>query len=490
MNAKIKTELKTYLAVEICYCDLHLARAQEVEPGRFVVECRSIKWREYAPSLLTQQGKDELIAAFKTVLAEWGISGGTIALALNGDFCVTRVVVGSNEFVETETTNVESRSKLYLALGHGRKVTARSIRKIDGRHQHALLSVVNARTLDIILDIATAVGMQLELVEPSLVSLARLQQLKTDANGPALLFNAGRGNEVGIVENGYLYLDYRPPQHDDETEIAKIVGRHLHRLQRYYDRYIRLGKGKISSGYLCGFPERAAALQTAFRQEAELELEMLHTIAAEIPAEMKSQPESQQCAALGLLARKLLSPSENEEENLNLIRHLQLAKRQAVWPRMLAACWPIAGVLLLSLGLEGINAYQRYRANQYEVLSVQAEATKKQLDLIDSDLIRQKNKLKYLENIQKQVSRTSWSEFATHIGQCLPNDAWLDALSVDKAGKVSISGGSFSQDGVFEFVKWLNELPDVTQVSLTGTESKRVTAGPATGFEVSCEVTH
>jgi hypothetical protein len=50
-----------------------------------------------------------------------------------------------------------------------------------------------------------------------------------------------------------------------------------------------------------------------------------------------------------------------------------------------------------------------------------------------------------------------------------------------------LAGASFTEDGVFEFVRWLERFPELTHVALSGTRPTRLTIGPATQFDVRCD---
>ena len=77
------------------------------------------------------------------------------------------------EVVRRELAQLEERSALYLSLGTGPKALAASVRQIDARHQHALLTVANKKTLETIVAAADRLGIEIDTIEPSLVAMSR-----------------------------------------------------------------------------------------------------------------------------------------------------------------------------------------------------------------------------------------------------------------------------------------------------------------------------
>src|SRR3954471_11834644 len=161
--------------IEVCRSMLHLAliarNPSEDTSGDRVVT-RSIRWRKEANSLHTEQGIAELTEAFRTLVSEERLSGARVRIALGGEYCVTRVITGPTDDVRREFAELEDRSLRYLTLGPGPKALAGNTQQLDARHQHALLAVANQRTLDHLMEISDAAGLQIESIEPSLIALS------------------------------------------------------------------------------------------------------------------------------------------------------------------------------------------------------------------------------------------------------------------------------------------------------------------------------
>src|SRR4051812_6443873 len=80
---------------EVCRSMLHLAlvaKSSGAENAGDRVVTRSVRWRNEATSLNTEQGVEELTQAFRTLVADERLSSARVRIALGGEFCVTRVI--------------------------------------------------------------------------------------------------------------------------------------------------------------------------------------------------------------------------------------------------------------------------------------------------------------------------------------------------------------------------------------------------------------
>jgi hypothetical protein len=93
----------------------------------------------------------------------------------------------------------------------------------------------------------------------------------------------------------------------------------------------------------------------------------------------------------------------------------------------------------------------------------------------------------HLQRISAGIISPPWNELSAKISQCLPDDVWLDDFRVDSQGRLQMVGASFTEDGVFEFVRSLEKFPELKHVALSGTRPTRLDIGPATQFDVRCD---
>ena len=148
MNRNSKTP--RFASIEVGSSQLHVCVVHTGADGTPRCETTTKTWRREADSLRTEQGQSELTEALRRVSADLRLAGTSTWVALTGDYCVTRVISGTNEYVRREIAELEQRSCLYLSLGHGAKALAANFQPIDARHSHALLSVVNQNTIDVV----------------------------------------------------------------------------------------------------------------------------------------------------------------------------------------------------------------------------------------------------------------------------------------------------------------------------------------------------
>jgi len=118
-----------------------------------------------------------LTAALKELTEEHGLQTANLQFVLGGEFCVTKAVRGTTEQVRSELQQIEQRSRLYLLLGPGEKVTVSRTQPIDARHHSAVVAVCNKKILNTIHEAATRAGMQIKSTQSSLPWSRRVGRL-------------------------------------------------------------------------------------------------------------------------------------------------------------------------------------------------------------------------------------------------------------------------------------------------------------------------
>jgi Tfp pilus assembly protein PilN len=471
---------------EVCRSALHLAivaRNNNADsPGDRVVT-RSVRWRKEASSLHTEQGIRELTDAFRTMVTEERLAGAKIRIALGGEYCVTRVITGPTEDVRREFAELEDRSLRYLTLGPGPKALAGSTQQLDARHQHALLAVANQRTLDQLMQVADAVGVQIESIEPSLIALSRAQaQLKDASKDACLMIQLDEDvAELGVCHGGRLLLDYRPGGRTNAENVAALVEQHLSRLQRYIERYHSYLDEPIRHVYLAGDTDAVARASKKFGELPGFHVHVLE------PADIDMHwnhagavPGTELAAALGT-AMALYSDS-GEKQGPNLIETALAQLREPIRPILIRSLAPIAAVLLIAATLTIVRVKQwseiaSLRGELESLAPVCARATELRLKLGAAE-----NKLSLLQALDNQLPQPQWQQILSHISQSMPEDVWLDRLSFQDGASAMLSGASYTDGGVYDFVGYLKQVPDVVEIALEGTGVGQTTTGPTTNF--------
>ncbi len=70
----------------------------------------------------------------------------------------------------------------------------------------------------------------------------------------------------------------------------------------------------------------------------------------------------------------------------------------------------------------------------------------------------------------------------------MPQEVWLERITADLQGKVTLDGNSLSQAMVYEFGKHLKESPGWSYVTVEGTWDANASMGRTTKFAIECEI--
>jgi Tfp pilus assembly protein PilN len=446
---------------------------------------RSIRWRNEASSLHTERGLEELTSAFRTLVSDERLAGARVRIALGGEYCVTRVITGPTEDVRREFGELEERSLRYLTLGPGPKTLAGHTQQLDARHQHALLAVANQRTLDMLMSIAEEVNLHIESIEPSLLALSRSQaHLKNGCEEAALLIQLDEEvAELGICHNGRLLLDYRPGGHTNADNVADVVALHLSRLKRYLERYHSYLNAPLRHVYLAGDVAAVARAKARFDSMGGFETTVLEPGDLDLPWQYTAgAPGTDLAATLGT-ATAMYSES-TEQLGPNLIESTLAQLRAPLRPILIRTLLPVAAVLLVAaaLGLLRLNQWRTVAALRSELdalAPVCARATELRLKVTAASA-----KLHQLTELSKQLPKADWQQVLSRISRSMPDDVWLDRLSVQDGEAAALSGASYTDNGVYDFVGYLKDVPGVADIALESTGVGQSVSGPTTNFEL------
>lgn len=453
--------------------------------GNDKILTRSIRWRNEASSLHTERGVEELTAAFRALVSDERLAGSRVRIALGGEFCVTRVITGPTEDVRREFAELEERSLRYLTLGAGRKTLAGDTQQLDARHQHALLAVANERTLDLLMQIAESLSLHIESIEPSLLALSRAQAHLRDAcQDPSLLIQLDEDvAELGVSHAGRLLLDYRPGGHTNADNVADVVALHLSRLQRYLQRYHSYLHAPLKNVYLAGDANAVSRAARRFDAIGGFEIQILEPGDLDMPWQhVDAVPETDLAAALG--SAMVLYSDTAKRQGPNLIESALAQKRPPLRPILLRSVMPIAAVLVVAagLGLLRLNQLRRTAGLRTELDALApacARATELRLKLTSADA-----KLRQLNALAEKLPKANWQDVLTRISQSMPEGVWLDRLSVQDGRDAALSGASYTDNGVYDFVDYLKQVPGVADIALEGTGAGQSPTGPTTNFQL------
>jgi hypothetical protein len=478
---------------EVCRSMLHLALVVRGSGGeeRDKVITRSLRWRKEASSLHTDRGVEELTDAFKTLIGDERLAGASVRIALGGEYCVTRVITGSTEDVKKEFAEAEERSARYLTLGPGTKALAGDFQQLDARHQHALLAVANQRTLDVLMKIAADLNFQIESIEPSLLALSRAQSQLNDTCAEACLMIQldEEVAELGICHGGRLLLDYRPGGNTSAETVADVVTQHLSRLKRYLARYHSYLDAPLTNVYLAGDSDAVARAAGKFKQLGDFTVRVLEPGNLNMPWQHPdTAPPTDLAATLGTAMSLYLDAAAKEGPNLMESALAQL--REPMKPILIRSSIPFAAMLLVAAAL---GLFQTMQWRQTSQLQAELEAltpscvraTELRLKLAGAEA-----KIRQLSALEKQMPHTEWAQNFNRLSQSMPEDVWLDRLTIRDGNSVALSGASYSDTGVYDYVGYLKQVPGVADIALEGTGVGQSSTGPTTNFDLKLSFTN
>jgi len=475
-----------FAVVEVATSDLRvviLESMPEEQPDR--VKSTSLQWRIESTSLNSQAGLAELTAALQKISEELDLSGAQVQFVLGGEFCVTRAMRGSNEEVRSELQQLEHRSRLYLMLGPGEKVTVSHLHQIDARHQSAVAAVCNKKTLDTIQQAALRAGIQIDSIEPALVSTSRvIGRLKDAPTDPCLLIHIDQSTaEVGICHGGRLLLDYRPGGHTGTKDLVEVVQTHLSRLQRHVGRQLQGPPPTLRRVYLCGEKVAVDSAVPLFSACEQFEVERIAPENIQATWEFEeSATDSAMAPALGALLSTYFS--SNERDAPDFMEHIIASTRTPLKPIIIRSILPLAALFLIAFTILFENYRQQSTLDELQqqvdaLALVQGRARELRLQFSSFD-----SKLTQLKSLASGMHAASLGDAVARVGHCMPSDVWLSRLEIEDMQSVRLSGVSYLEAGVFDFVRWLEQAPTFEDVALRGTKAGQAATGPVINFDV------
>ncbi|MCA9262009.1 MAG: PilN domain-containing protein [Planctomycetales bacterium] len=453
-----------------------------------LLQAGRVNWRKGDVSLHTREGVSQLSAALRDIAKKHEVAGGSLHLLLSGAFCTTRVIRGSNDEVRTELAQLEQRSRLYLALGPGPKSVVSAVKQLDGRKQHGLALICNQATLDVLSESAEAAGLNLSCVEAVLTSMNRaLSRVPGLPEEPFLLVHLGeRSVEIGVCCRGDLLLDYRPSGAVQMHDVPQLLVEHLSRLRRYAGRQLGGPPADLRKLFVHAAEDAEPEVVAAFSQLNQFEVTRVG--AEDVPGTWRLDPTTARLASLASLGGAILRLESQADPTPDMLQHILERTREPLRPILLRAAAPLAAVLLALAGLWGVGLkYQRevsqLQAGVDELAAAQGRANELRLKLIGAEA-----KLKQMKRLAEQLPGRTGDEAVALIGQCLPDDVWLNRLEMDDLTSVKLQGASFNEAGVYDYVRWLELAPPFVETVLKATNLANSTSGPVTGFDVEVKL--
>jgi len=491
MGKKQKKTDSHQVAIEISREDVALVVVERRPDGDHRVRGRRLTWRKEAKDVNEPGGAEELAAAINTLVAEEKLSGLSVHVALNSDYCVTRVAAGEREKVMDELRVLHGRSNQYLMLGPGDKAIARSLHPIDAKQIQGWLTVTNRDTLDIIVDTLLQANLQVDLIEHAMVSMCRaVAKMPSSDESPSIIVELNdRGVDVGVTHNGRLLFDYRPGGLNSKTQVAQIIQRHLERIQRYCSRHFPFAESRISQVFICGSAADVEEVRSQLAEVSELKATRLCPQAFLDGCEFEADAadESHFVAPLGaaLLDHADLEHSADVRGIVNLVDFVRSVRREPVIPALTKLAWPIAAAILLAVLLRAGTYFENRSASGIEQDQKTLNGKMASVSQMRAATNVASTKILHLKKIEAGTFNPGWHALLSQIGRSMPEPVWLEGIRVEQSGAMTISGPSRTQDAIFDFVRYLQKIPVLEDVNLESQVPVNV-EGPAIRFDIKC----
>ena len=489
MPRSAKNLASSVIAIEVRRSSLTMARMEPLrDDGTRGVHTHRVPWRYESRSLHSDEGVRELSAAMKTLVAEEKLAGARVAVTLTGDYCVTRTVTGDMEGVRRELAMIEERSEMYLSLGTGPKSVAASIHDLDARHQHAVLAIANSNTLDTVLKVAANSGLAVSLVEPSLVALCRLLgSTGRDTDEPVLIIGVSEsGAEVGISHGGQLLLDFQSGGRSTPDEVADVVVRHLGRLRRFCDRYYGYAQGRLSKVFICGATEPVDSAVAKFAEHGELSVEVLTPTSVDPRWQfVEADTNPVLCAALGTCLQSC--SATKSPPGPNLAERVVGDQSRPILLEVCRSLWPVAAAAVVAFGIFLANWHEQAECSRVarELQRIDSKAV--ELWRLRCEMAEADTKIELLEALAESNGRASWQTVLSTLAKCMPQDLWLDTVTIDQSGQVALAGSSFREGTIYDFVANLEPAPGWSRPAVEGIWPASNNLGPTTRFDIQCK---
>ena len=423
-----------------------------------------------ASGWLTTGGAAELQTALETMVERHQMRRHRVAVTLDGDFCVTRVMMGTPDQVDHDLEMLANRIPRYLQLGPGEKVTGSARGKIDNALDHSVTGVVNRSIIQVIYDAFRSIDVDVAWVEPSLVSVARLAGRDEAFNERPVLIADGMGKQwdVGLACAGRLLLDYRPAAANNNEGFCKVLEGHYERLKRFCARHRGIVTDELHDLLICGDEEKTKDVLELLSDSSRIRPSRLQIpLLQDLYEISRSDQRTRNVPAVATVYPLLVGTQH--EDVADLLEQVRRAPDLSLGQQVLKQCWPIAVAAVCLMIAYGLVASERRRHAGSDGGRAELQAEIIATSVKQSRISRDREELNYLLSIGKLSSEPRWDQMFWRITKMLPPSAKLNEFRVDSGRVISLDGTTLDETLVYDLVNSLRHLPTISQVALNGT---------------------
>jgi len=447
-----------------------------------------IRWRDQAQRVDDELGRRELFAAWQRLSAEFRLDGQPVSIVLSADFCVMRVITGTESEIRGEIAQLVRRASRFLVLGRGERVIAHEMFELDARHRAAIVAITNREILDTLFDATREVGARVQRIEPSAVALCRgVGKSFIDHEAPTLIAVLDNGvSNLVLSYHGRPVLDYHPSRSTSVRDVATIVAENLSRMQRYCNRYYRHAAGDVEKVLLCGNREQVAESQQSSGGNLPMAPEPI--LPSWIQPADDFTPEVDQPEFVAALGGCLEDEESIAGDALNLKSAISVSETPRARGFVQVAVVAAAAALLLSVGTWTVAGWERARTQRISHrLAALADGRQTALACLEEKRVYEQE-IEHIQAIRRKIVEPSWRQVIETIAQCLPPSTWLGEVKFADTGQFSLDGASVESAEAYEFADWLSRMPGFAETYVEGTRPMRLPVGEVTAFEIESEL--
>lgn len=427
----------------------------------------------------------EMAEALSELKQRHQIGDDPVAISLSGDFCVTRISVGTVEDVDRDLSALAGRIPRYLQLGPGGKATGHMRETIGPGMEHALTAVGNRVRLQNLYEVFRMCDVEIAWLEPSLVSLARLTGwLGLDRHAPVLIADSfGQSWEVGISFEGRLLLDYRPAAARDGKEFAEVIDHHLERLQRFCQRHRGMSDHQLDQLFVGGGVDKVNPVVQHFANNSKLSVSAIDLQSASWKIDRHRNHSADDLKAtscdvplaasdtVAVMAAVLPLIVDQEMPKPDLLQQIRRDRGQSFVRKMTGTYWPIAAAAcLLMLGFAMV-ANERARADHQRQQREFVETQMRQTQVRMASVREMREIVTHLQTIESKAFAPGVHQLVTQMAQCLPAQTRLRSMVLDSDRQIHLEGWTAQENDIYDVISYVRRVPDINQVALLGTNA-------------------
>ncbi len=465
---------------------MQLAIATREDDGVFRVEFDDITSSD-GNDWLASGSDGQFADAFNTLVERHQMRRAQIAVSLDGEFCVTRVAMGTPEQIDKELEVLPGRAARYLSLGPGEKISGTTRMRIESGTEYFVAAVINRAIIERIYEAMLSHDMNVRWAEPSLVSMARLIDASGIAQQEPLLLADGTGTkwDIGIVHCGRLLLDYRPASASTVSEIRATTESHIERLRRFCARYLNISGETLSRVLVMGSEKQTTEAKIAFGSIAGINAD---TVAVpSMPSVFRLDERSSHCQQLPAIAAILpLLIGTIASTVPDMLSTIRRDNSRGLLQRMLSDGWPaLAATACLLCGWMIFSAKKAMVTTSSENL-VAIEMRKEEQRQTMSKLADSRQLISHLRRMDEAVGMANWASVIDHVSGCLSDDTRINQIQFDESSGFRLDGSVQNDLGIYDLVGHLRRNAEVTQVALQSTSATE--SGVGTNFRLLLQI--